>query len=185
MKRRSFLKYTGSAFTSGFLVSNVSLAGNDNTQTKDSSAFIDRNLLKYRNQNRSTVVCQNGIVCSSQPLASMAGVDILKAGGNAVDAAICANAMLSLVEPMMCGPGGDLFAIVWNEKEKKLLGLNASGRSPYDWNISKAQKLGLKEIPVLGPLSWSVPVIMERARLCKRMERSSKKIRAVRPCKAA
>ena len=157
MKRRSFLKYTGSACTSAFLGSNVSLAGNDVADTKDSSAYIDRNLLQYRNQNRSTVVCQNGIVCSSQPLASMAGVDILKAGGNAVDAAICANAMLSLVEPMMCGPGGDLFAIVWNEKEKRLFGLNASGRSPYDWSISKAQELGLKEIPVFGPLSWSVP----------------------------
>jgi gamma-glutamyltranspeptidase/glutathione hydrolase len=65
--------------------------------------------------------------------------------------------MLSLVEPMMCGPGGDLFAIVWNEKEKKLFGLNASGRSPYDWSIDKAQALGLKEIPIYGPLSWSVP----------------------------
>ena len=157
MKRRSFLKYTGSACTSAFLGSNVSLAGNNVADTKDSSVYIDRDLLQYRNQNRSTVVCQNGIVCSSQPLASMAGVDILKAGGNAVDAAICASAMLSLVEPMMCGPGGDLFAIVWNEKEKRLLGLNASGRSPYDWSISKAKKLGLKEIPVLGPLSWSVP----------------------------
>jgi hypothetical protein len=95
MKRRSFLKYTGSACTSAFLGSNVSMAGNDVADTKDSSTYIDRNLLQYRNQNRSTVVCQNGIVCSSQPLASMAGVDILKAGGNAVDAAICANAMLS------------------------------------------------------------------------------------------
>ena len=157
MKRRSFLKYTGSACTSAFLGSNVSLAGNDRVGTKDSRAFINSDLLRYRNQNRSTVACQNGIVCSSQPLASMAGVDILKAGGNAVDAAICANAMLSVVEPMMCGPGGDLFAIIWNEKEKRLLGLNASGRSPYDWSISKAQELGLKEIPVLGPLSWSVP----------------------------
>jgi len=157
MKRRSFLKYTGSACTSAFLGSNVSLAANNAADTKDSSALIDRDLLQYRNQNRSTVVCQNGIVCSSQPLASMAGVDILKAGGNAVDAAVCANAMLSLVEPMMCGPGGDLFAIVWNEKEKRLFGLNASGRSPYGWSINKAQELGIKEIPVLGPLSWSVP----------------------------
>jgi gamma-glutamyltranspeptidase/glutathione hydrolase len=87
----------------------------------------------------------------------MAGIYILKAGGNAVDAAICANAMLSLVEPMMCGPGGDLFAIVWEAKGKRLLGLNASGRSPYDWNLDKALALGLKEIPLFGPLSWSVP----------------------------
>jgi gamma-glutamyltranspeptidase/glutathione hydrolase len=157
MKRRSFLKYSGSACTSAFLGSNISLGANNTADTKDSGAYIDPNLLQYRNQNRSTVVCQNGIVCTSQPLAGMAGVDILKAGGNAVDAAICANAMLSLVEPMMCGPGGDLFAIVWNEKEKSLVGLNASGRSPYDWSISKAKELGLKEIPVDSPLSWSVP----------------------------
>jgi len=87
----------------------------------------------------------------------MAGIDILKAGGNAIDAAVCANAMLSVVEPMSCGPGGDLFAIVWIEKDKKLFGLNASGRSPYDWSLMEAEKLGLKEIPTFGPLSWSVP----------------------------
>lgn len=118
---------------------------------------INQELLQDRNQNRSTVVCQNGIVCTSQPLASMAGIDILKAGGNAIDAAICANAVLSVVEPMSCGPGGDLFAIVWNEKDKKLHGLNASGRSPYDWTLSDAHDLGLREIPIYGPLSWSVP----------------------------
>jgi gamma-glutamyltranspeptidase/glutathione hydrolase len=113
--------------------------------------------LEDRNQNRSAVVCQNGVVCTSQPLASMAGIDILKAGGNAIDAAICANAVLSVVEPMMCGPGGDLFAIMWIEKDQKLHGLNASGRSSYDWSLADAQALGLTEIPVFGPLSWSVP----------------------------
>jgi gamma-glutamyltranspeptidase/glutathione hydrolase len=87
----------------------------------------------------------------------MAGLDILKAGGNAIDAAVCANAMLSVVEPMSCGPGGDLFAIVWREKDRKLYGLNASGRSPYDWSLKEARKLGLKQIPTYGPLSWSVP----------------------------
>jgi len=87
----------------------------------------------------------------------MAGVDILKGGGNAVDAAVCANAMLSVVEPMSCGPGGDLFAIVWIEKEKKLYGLNASGRAPYNWSLKDAAGLGLKDIPTYGPLSWSVP----------------------------
>lgn len=121
------------------------------------SVPLDHELLANRNQNRSTVACQNGIVCASQPLASMAGVDILKAGGNAVDAAIAASAMLCLVEPMSCGPGGDLFAIVWDEKAKKLHGLNASGRAPYEWNIEKAAGLGLSEIPLTGPLSWSVP----------------------------
>ncbi len=103
---------------------------------------MDRELLRNRNQNRSTVVCRHGIVCTSQPLASMAGVDILKAGGSAVDAAIAANAMLSLVEPMSCGPGGDLFAILWNEKEQKLSALNASGRSPYDWTLERRPGVG-------------------------------------------
>jgi len=65
--------------------------------------------------------------------------------------------MLSVVEPMSCGPGGDLFAIVSSEKDKKLDGLNASGRSPYDWSLNDALELGLKEIPIYGPLSWSVP----------------------------
>jgi gamma-glutamyltranspeptidase/glutathione hydrolase len=119
--------------------------------------FTNEKMLRNRNQNRSTVVCQNGIICTSQPLASLAGIDILKSGGNAVDAAICANAVLSVVEPMSCGPGGDLFAIAWIEKEKKLYGLNASGRSPYNWTLSDVHKLGLREIPTYGPLSWSVP----------------------------
>jgi len=172
MKRRSFLKLTGLACTSSFLGSNVSQARQTGADVTDSGMLVDRGLLQNRNQNRSTVVCQNGIVCSSQPLASMAGVDILKAGGNAVDAAVCANAMLSLVEPMMCGPGGDLFAIVWNEKEQRLLGLNASGRSPYDWSLDKALALGLKEIPLYSPLSWSVPgCVSGWAALQKRMGR--------------
>ena len=97
------------------------------------------------------------MVCTSQPLASNAGLDILKAGGNAIDAAVCVNALLSLVEPMNCGPGGDLFAIVWFEKDRRLYGLNASGRSPYDWSLDAAGKLGVKTIPAYSPLAWSVP----------------------------
>lgn len=97
------------------------------------------------------------MVCASQPLAVAAGYDVLKSGGNAVDAAIAANAMLCVTEPMMCGIGGDLFAIVWNEKQKKLYGLNASGRSPYNWSVNDAANLGLTSVPSFGPLSWSVP----------------------------
>lgn len=132
-------------------------SGKKRPAVQDNRTPLDEELLFARNGDRSTVACRNGIVCSSQPLASIAGLDILKSGGNAVDAAICANAMLALVEPMSCGPGGDLFAIVWHEKEKKLIGLNASGRAPYEWNIQKAEALGLSEIPLYGPLSWSVP----------------------------
>jgi len=157
MRRRSFLKLTGGVCTSALLGVNLSFAKGQRPGAARDHLPIDYGMLQNRNQNRSTVVCQNGIVCSSQPLASFAGVDILKGGGNAIDAAICANAMLSVVEPMMCGPGGDLFAIVWNEKERRLFGLNASGRSPYDWTIQQAQGLGLKEIPAHSPLSWSVP----------------------------
>ncbi len=119
--------------------------------------LLDRGKLSARNQNRSTVVASGGMVATSQPLASMAGVDVLKAGGNAVDAAVAANAMLSLVEPMSCGPGGDLFAILWSEKEQKLFGLNASGRSPHDWSLDDAGAAGLKRIDPHSPQSWSVP----------------------------
>jgi len=172
MKRRSFLKLTGGTFTLALLGSSLSFSKRSDASIASDTVHIDESMLQNRNQNRSTVICQNGIVCSSQPLASMAGVDILKAGGNAIDAAICANAMLSVVEPMMCGPGGDLFAIVWNEKERRLLGLNASGRSPYDWTIQQAQALGLKEIPAYSPLAWSVPgCVSGWAALQKRMGR--------------
>ncbi|MHC4178538.1 MAG: gamma-glutamyltransferase [Planctomycetota bacterium] len=157
MKRRTFLKCGGGACASLLLASD-SVRGQDEGDDPDGRhATLDRQLLSSRNQNRSTVVAQNGMVCTSQPLATMAGVDVLKAGGNAVDAAVSANAMLSLVEPMMCGPGGDLFAIVWSQQQKKLFGLNASGRSPYDWSLGDARALGLREIPADSPLSWSVP----------------------------
>src|SRR5580765_2462683 len=79
---------------------------------------------------RSEVIAQNGMVCTSHPLATQIGLDILKAGGTAVDAAIAANAALGLMEPVSNGIGGDLFAIVYEAKSGKLYGLNASGRSP-------------------------------------------------------
>ena len=157
MKRRSFLKLTGGACAPALLGWDLAWARGRDGSPEDRRLPLDARLLESRNQNRSTVVAQNGIVCASQPLASMAGVDVLKAGGSAVDAAVAANAMLSLVEPGMCGPGGDLFAIVWCEHEQKLFGLNASGRSPYDWSLKDARAMGLEEIPADSPLSWSVP----------------------------
>lgn len=172
MERRSFLKLAGCTYTSAVLSRDVLAAGGASNRKLNGGVAFDRDFLRNRNQNRSTVACRNGIVCSSQHLASNAGLDILKAGGNAVDAAICANAMLSLVEPMMCGPGGDLFAIVWSAKERKLIGLNASGRAPYNWSIESARALGFKELPIYGPLSWSVPgCISGWAALLKRFGR--------------
>ncbi len=106
---------------------------------------------------RSEVIAQNGMACTSQPLATQAALDILKAGGNAIDAAIAANAVLGLVEPVSNGMGGDLFAIVWDAKTKKLYGLNASGRSPYDLTLDYFKKNGYEKIPSLGPLPVSVP----------------------------
>lgn len=106
---------------------------------------------------RKEVITGNAMICASHPLAVAVGYDVLKAGGNAVDAAIAANAMLCLTEPMMCGLGGDLFAMVWSDADRKLYGLNASGRSPYNWSLDQARNMGLKSIPSFGPLSWSVP----------------------------
>jgi gamma-glutamyltranspeptidase/glutathione hydrolase len=106
---------------------------------------------------RSEVIAQHGMACTSQPLATQAALDILKAGGNAIDAAIAANAVLGLVEPTGNGIGGDLFAIVWDAKTKKLYGLNASGRSPYDLTLDYFVKHGITRIPPQGPLPVSVP----------------------------
>ncbi len=107
--------------------------------------------------SRSEVIAQNGMACTSQPLATQAALDILKKGGNAVDAAIAANAMLGLVEPVSCGIGGDLFAIVWDAKSEKLYGLNASGRSPYSLTFQYFKENNIEKIPPLGPLPVSVP----------------------------
>ena len=106
---------------------------------------------------RSEVLAQNGMACTSQPLATQVALDILKAGGNAIDAAIAANAVLGLVEPTGNGMGGDLFAIVWDAKTKKLYGLNASGRSPYNLTLDYFKENEYEKIPSLGPLPVSVP----------------------------
>ena len=108
-------------------------------------------------QSRSVVVARHGIVATSQPLAAQAGLDILKQGGNAVDAAIATNAALGVVEPMSCGLGGDLFVIYWDARTEKLYGLNASGRCPKNLTLDVFKEKKLQEIPIEGPLSWSVP----------------------------
>ena len=106
---------------------------------------------------RSEVIAENGMVATSHPLASQIGIDILKKGGNAIDAAIAANAAIGLMEPTGNGIGGDLFAIIWVENEKKLYGLNASGRSPKNLTIDYFKKNNLTSIPAYGPLPVSVP----------------------------
>ena len=110
---------------------------------------------------RSEVVARHGMVCTSVPLATQVGVEILKQGGSAVDAAIAANATLGLMEPVSNGIGGDLFAIVYNAKENKLYGINGSGRSPlglsYEQMKAELDKLNRKTIPPTGMLPISIP----------------------------
>ncbi|UCG86096.1 MAG: gamma-glutamyltransferase [Gemmatimonadota bacterium] len=106
---------------------------------------------------RSEAIARNGMAATSQPLATGVALDILKAGGTAVDAAIAANAVLGLVEPTGNGVGGDLFAIVWDATSRRLHGLNASGRSPRSLTIDEFKRRGLTRIPAYGPLPVSVP----------------------------
>ena len=106
---------------------------------------------------RSEVIAPHGMVASSQPLATQIGVDILKAGGSAVDAAIAVNAALGLMEPTGNGMGGDLFAIVWDAKTKKLHGYNGSGRSPKSLSLQWFKDNGHSSIPSWGPLPVTVP----------------------------
>ncbi|MBS3772378.1 MAG: gamma-glutamyltransferase, partial [Bacteroidales bacterium] len=106
---------------------------------------------------RSEVIARHGMACTSQPLASQVAIDILKQGGNAIDAAIAANATLGLMEPTGNGMGGDLFAIVWDAESEELYGLNASGRSPESLKLEYFKKHGYESIPAHGPLPVSVP----------------------------
>ena len=106
---------------------------------------------------RSAVLATGGMVCSSQPLATMAGIRILLAGGNAIDAAVAVAAAQNVVEPMSTGIGGDAFALYWSAKDQKLKGLNGSGKSPAGLNpeIFRDKKLGT--IPTDGMLAVTVP----------------------------
>src|SRR5437764_6656511 len=114
------------------------------------STFINRS------QSRSMVVSRHGIVATEHPLASQAGASVLAQGGHAVDAAIAANAMMGLVCPMMCGIGGDLFAIVW-ERDGRPHGLNASGWSPAGLTPQLLKSRNLDSMPQSGVHSITVP----------------------------
>lgn len=110
-----------------------------------------------RTQARSMVITQGGIVATSQTLASQAGAQILARGGSAVDAAIAANAVLGVVEPMMCGPGGDLFALYRDAKSGKVIGINASGYAPKGLSLEFLAKQDYQTIPGSGIHSVTVP----------------------------
>ena len=107
------------------------------------------------------VISRGGIVATESPLASQAGVRILERGGNAVDAAITANAMMGVVEPMMNGIGGDLFVMVYDAKANKLYGLNASGWAPKGLTIEFLQKQGLRDMPNRGVNAVTVPGVVD------------------------
>src|SRR5712691_2050778 len=110
-----------------------------------------------RNYGRSQVITQQGIAATSQTLASQAAVQILTRGGTAVDAAITANAVLAVVEPMKNGLGGDLFALYWDAKTGKLQGLNASGPAPRALTPEFLARQGVKTMPQQGIHSFTVP----------------------------
>jgi gamma-glutamyltranspeptidase / glutathione hydrolase len=110
-----------------------------------------------RTQGRSMVITRRGIVAAESPLAAQAGATILAHGGNAIDAAVAANAVMGVVEPMMNGMGGDLFAIVYDAKTGKLYGLNASGWAPAGLTIEFLKSKGITEMPQRGIQSVTVP----------------------------
>ncbi|MDA1188197.1 MAG: gamma-glutamyltransferase, partial [Chloroflexi bacterium] len=106
---------------------------------------------------RSNIKARNGMVATSQPLAAMAGLRMLMDGGNAIDAAVAAAATLNVVEPESTGLGGDLFALVWSTKDKKVHALNASGRAPAAASVNQLKEKGLSVIPDDSPYSITVP----------------------------
>src|SRR5579863_8376855 len=114
-----------------------------------------------REYGRSMVISQQGIAATSQTLASQAAAQILAKGGSAADAAIAANAVLGVVEPMMTGMGGDLFVIYWDAKTGKLTGLNSSGPAPKDLSPEHLSKLGMKDMPGRGIHTVTVPGAVE------------------------
>ncbi len=111
----------------------------------------------FFDSRRSSILATNGMVATSQPLAATTGLRVLMEGGNAVDAAIAAAAALNVVEPMSTGVGGDMFALVWDNKEKSVRALNGSGRAPAAANIEELTKKGLSAMPDTGVYSVATP----------------------------
>ncbi len=116
--------------------------------------------MTYFRSRRSAVLARNGAVATSQPLAAQAGLQMMRAGGNAVDAAVAASAALGVVEPMSTGVGGDLFALIWDASDRRVVALNGSGRSARAANVEDVRRRGFQRIPTHGSgaaLSVSVP----------------------------
>ena len=127
------------------------------TASAAASASADDRVTGKSFATRSEVYAPHAMAATSQPLVTQIALDTMKNGGSAVDAAIAADAALGLMEPTGSGMGGDLFAIVWDPRTKKLYGYNGSGRSPKSLTLAEFQKRGLKDIPPTGPLPVSVP----------------------------
>ena len=138
----------------------IAMIGTDATvyaQTDDALGHGYSRPARSPHGSRSEVIAPHGMVAASQPLAAQVGLDILKAGGNAIDAAVAVNAVLGLVEPHMNGVGGDLYALVWDAETEQLYGLNATGRAPYEINRETLVRQGYSRMPGSGPLTWTVP----------------------------
>jgi len=106
---------------------------------------------------RSTVYAPRGVVATSQPLATGAALEVLEAGGNAIDAAVTAAAVLNVTEPHMTGMGGDMFAILWSAEEDRLIGLDASGKSGSKIDVEALRAEGLTRVPATGARAVTVP----------------------------
>jgi gamma-glutamyltranspeptidase/glutathione hydrolase len=115
---------------------------------------------------RSVVMSRHGMAASSQPLAVEAAISTLKSGGNAIDAAVTAHAVLSVIEPHSTGLGGDLFAVMWLAKEQRLVGINASGRSPLASSVNDILAEGHTQVPQDGALSITVPGALDGMAKC-------------------
>src|ERR1700722_167101 len=125
---------------------------------KDFAAVRGDRAAGWLPQTRSEVLARNGVVATSQPLAAQAGLQILKQGGNAFDAAVATAAVLNVVEPVSAGVGGDVFVIAWVTKDKKLIALNASGRAPSGATPQHLAERGYKDhMPLNGIESVTVP----------------------------
>ncbi len=111
----------------------------------------------YFDSRRSTVHATNGMVATSQPLAAVAGLRILMEGGNAVDAAVATAAVLNVVEPVSTGVGGDMFALIWNNKDKSIRAINGSGRAAMGVSLEALREQGHEKMPHRGVHSVTVP----------------------------